>query len=141
RHHPHAGGDSGGLRHRRPEGVAMRWLGRKRIRQARGAGNLGGRDTEPTKARTHEDDDRTATPDSSERPGAHGSAGSTESPGMDDFASDTELPEGNSLPEISLRRPVSVLVATAALLVLGLVSVTRLKLDFLPQMDFPFLGI
>src|SRR5690606_35615559 len=41
----------------------------------------------------------------------------------------------------SLRRPVSVLVATAALLVLGLVSVTRLKLDFLPQMDFPFLGI
>ncbi len=46
-----------------------------------------------------------------------------------------------SLSDHSLQKPVTVLVLTAALLVLGAVSVSRLKLDFLPQMDFPFIGV
>lgn len=46
-----------------------------------------------------------------------------------------------SLPNLSLRKPVTVLVLTAALVVLGAVSVSRLKLDFLPQMDLPFIGV
>jgi len=46
-----------------------------------------------------------------------------------------------SLPRQSLRRPVTVLVALAAILVLGGVSFTRLKLDFLPKVDFPFVGV
>ena len=45
------------------------------------------------------------------------------------------------LSDHALSRPVTVLVCTAALLVLGSVSVTRLKLDFLPQIDFPFIGV
>jgi len=46
-----------------------------------------------------------------------------------------------ALSDFSLRRPVTILVATAALLVLGGVSVTRLKLDFLPRINLPFLGV
>jgi len=46
-----------------------------------------------------------------------------------------------SLSDFSIRRPVTVLVLSAALMLLGAVSVTRLKLDFLPQMDFPFIGV
>ena len=46
-----------------------------------------------------------------------------------------------SLSDFSLRRPVTIIVATAALLVLGTVSISRLKLDFLPRIDFPFVGV
>lgn len=45
------------------------------------------------------------------------------------------------LSDHALRRPVTVFVITAALLILGSVSLSRLKLDFLPQMDFPFIGV
>ncbi len=45
------------------------------------------------------------------------------------------------LSDFSLRRPVTILVATAAVLVLGVVSLQRLKLDFLPNVDAPFIGI
>jgi len=45
------------------------------------------------------------------------------------------------LSEHAIRRPVMVLVVLAALLVLGAVSVTRLKLDFLPNLDMPFIGV
>ncbi|MCK4412527.1 MAG: efflux RND transporter permease subunit [Candidatus Eisenbacteria sp.] len=45
------------------------------------------------------------------------------------------------LSEHAIRRPVTVLVVTAALLMLGAVSVSRLKLDFLPKMDMPFIGV
>ncbi|MFC1573358.1 efflux RND transporter permease subunit, partial [Candidatus Eisenbacteria bacterium] len=45
------------------------------------------------------------------------------------------------LSDHALRRPVTVLVATIALMVLGGVSLSKLKLDFLPQMDFPFIGV
>ena len=122
----------------------MRWLGRKRIRRARGTGaaNVG---SDPKKDRVGSDPkkDRAGSDPKKDRAGSDHPTSDNEhdSSGLDAFASDSELPEGNSLPEISLRRPVSVLVMTAALLVLGFVSVTRLKLDFLPQIDFPFLGI
>jgi len=46
-----------------------------------------------------------------------------------------------SLSDHSLRRPVTVGVVAAALVVLGLVSLARLRLDFLPQMDMPFIGV
>lgn len=45
------------------------------------------------------------------------------------------------LSDHALSRPVTVIVVTAAILVLGSVSLTRLKLDFLPKMDFPFIGV
>jgi HAE1 family hydrophobic/amphiphilic exporter-1 len=45
------------------------------------------------------------------------------------------------LSDFSIQRPVTVLVLTAAFLIVGAVSLTRLKLDFLPQMDFPFIGV
>lgn len=43
--------------------------------------------------------------------------------------------------ETAIHRPVTVLVATLALVVLGTVAFTRLRLDFLPQVDFPFVGV
>ncbi len=46
-----------------------------------------------------------------------------------------------AISDHALRRPVTVMVVTAALLVLGGVSFTRLKLDFLPKVDFPFIGV
>ncbi len=45
------------------------------------------------------------------------------------------------IPEFALRRPVTVLMVTIAVLVLGIVSLPRIKLDFLPQMDLPFVGV
>jgi len=45
------------------------------------------------------------------------------------------------LTDWSLRRPVSVLVGAGALLLLGAVSVPRLPLEFLPNKDFPFIGV
>jgi HAE1 family hydrophobic/amphiphilic exporter-1 len=45
------------------------------------------------------------------------------------------------LADRSLARPVTVLVVTAAVLVIGAVSIARLPLDFLPNMEFPFLGV
>lgn len=46
-----------------------------------------------------------------------------------------------SLSDHSLRRPVTIGVLAAALVVLGVVSLVRLRLDFLPAMDFPFIGV
>ncbi len=46
-----------------------------------------------------------------------------------------------TLSDQSLRRPVTIFVVTAAVVVLGFVSMSRLKLDFLPSVDFPFIGI
>jgi HAE1 family hydrophobic/amphiphilic exporter-1 len=45
------------------------------------------------------------------------------------------------VPEFALRRPVTILVATAAIVVLGVVSLARLKTEFLPNIDFPFIGV
>lgn len=46
-----------------------------------------------------------------------------------------------AISDYSLRRPVTILVALAAVLVLGAISITRLKLDFLPKVDWPFVGV
>jgi len=46
-----------------------------------------------------------------------------------------------ALSDFSLRRPVTILVVLAAVVVLGAVSLTRLKLDFLPKVDWPFVGV
>ncbi|MBD3237192.1 MAG: MMPL family transporter, partial [Candidatus Eisenbacteria bacterium] len=40
-----------------------------------------------------------------------------------------------------LRKPVTILVLVAAALVLGAVSFTRLKIDYLPKVDAPFIGV
>ena len=45
------------------------------------------------------------------------------------------------ISDTALRRPVTVLVLTAALMLLGGVSISRLKLDFFPKVDFPFIGV
>ncbi len=45
------------------------------------------------------------------------------------------------ITELSLARPVGVLVGVLLLTVLGAVSVTRLPLEFLPRKDFPFIGV
>ena len=45
------------------------------------------------------------------------------------------------LSDFSLRRPITILVCTAAILMLGAVSLQRLKLDFLPKIDFPFVAV
>ncbi len=45
------------------------------------------------------------------------------------------------LTRISLRRPVSLAMAIATVIVLGAVSLIRLPLDFLPRMEMPFIGV
>ncbi|MFQ5600114.1 MAG: efflux RND transporter permease subunit [Candidatus Krumholzibacteriia bacterium] len=45
------------------------------------------------------------------------------------------------LTRLAMRRPVSVLMMVMSLLVLGVISVSRLKISFLPDIDFPFIGI
>ena len=45
------------------------------------------------------------------------------------------------LTRLSLRRPVTLAMALASLVVLGVVSVQKLPLDFLPHMEFPFIGV
>jgi HAE1 family hydrophobic/amphiphilic exporter-1 len=46
-----------------------------------------------------------------------------------------------NLSDYSLKRPVTIVVATLAIMVLGLVSLPRLKLDFLPKMELPFIAV
>ncbi len=45
------------------------------------------------------------------------------------------------ISDFALRRPVTILVATVALVVLGAVSLARLQTEFLPNIDFPFIGV
>ncbi len=45
------------------------------------------------------------------------------------------------LTRLALRRPVTLLMILVTVLVLGAVSVARLKLDFLPRVDFPFIAV
>ena len=45
------------------------------------------------------------------------------------------------LTRFALRRPVSLVMTLASVLVLGLLSFGRLPLAFLPQVEFPFIGI
>jgi HAE1 family hydrophobic/amphiphilic exporter-1 len=45
------------------------------------------------------------------------------------------------LYEMAVRKPVIVTIALVCMLVLGMISVTKLPIEFLPQMDFPFIGI
>lgn len=45
------------------------------------------------------------------------------------------------LSEISVRRPVAVTMVVAAMLLLGLVSVSRLELDLMPNRHLPVLGV
>ncbi|MEZ4388400.1 MAG: efflux RND transporter permease subunit [Candidatus Krumholzibacteriia bacterium] len=45
------------------------------------------------------------------------------------------------LTRLALRRPITLLMILVTVVVLGAVSVTRLKLDFLPRVDFPFVAV
>lgn len=45
------------------------------------------------------------------------------------------------LTRLTLSRPVSVLMAALTLVVLGAISFTRLRVDFLPAVEFPFIGV
>jgi HAE1 family hydrophobic/amphiphilic exporter-1 len=46
-----------------------------------------------------------------------------------------------NLPDFSIKRPVTTITAIACLIVLGLVSVTRLSLDMYPEMAFPHIWV
>ncbi len=45
------------------------------------------------------------------------------------------------LTRLALRRPVTLIMVLVSILLLGAVSVSRLRLDFLPQKDFPFIAV
>ncbi len=45
------------------------------------------------------------------------------------------------LTRLVLRRPVTLAMILVSVLVLGLTAVTRLRLDFLPRVDFPFIAV
>ena len=45
------------------------------------------------------------------------------------------------LPRISVRRPVAIAMLFVAILLFGLVSLTRLPLDVMPEMEFPSLTV
>ena len=45
------------------------------------------------------------------------------------------------LTRMSLRRPVTLAVALVTVLILGGVSIWKLPLDFLPRVEFPFIGV
>jgi len=45
------------------------------------------------------------------------------------------------LTRLALRRPVTLVMALVSILVLGTVAVYRLRLDFLPRVDFPFIAV
>ena len=49
--------------------------------------------------------------------------------------------KSNSLPAISLRRPITVLMIFAAVLVLGVVAMYRMRLEFLPDISRPVLSV
>ena len=46
-----------------------------------------------------------------------------------------------NLPKISVRRPVAIAMVFLATLLFGLVSLTRLPLDVMPEMEFPSLTV
>ena len=46
-----------------------------------------------------------------------------------------------NLPEFSIRRPVSTIMIIVSVMVIGGIAASRLPLAFLPQVDFPFIGI
>src|SRR5579862_7322493 len=46
-----------------------------------------------------------------------------------------------SLTSVSIRRPVFILMVVSALIVLGLYSMSRMKLELNPNVDFPFVSI
>jgi HAE1 family hydrophobic/amphiphilic exporter-1 len=46
-----------------------------------------------------------------------------------------------SLPSVSVRRPVTVLVCTLTVVVFGYLSVQRLSVDLLPDLSYPTLTI
>jgi len=55
----------------------------------------------------------------------------------------SETPEKthNSLPALSLRRPITVLMVFAAVFVLGVVAIYRMRLEFLPDISRPVLSV
>ncbi|HZL84124.1 MAG TPA: efflux RND transporter permease subunit [Candidatus Krumholzibacteria bacterium] len=46
-----------------------------------------------------------------------------------------------NLASLAMRRPVTVFMIVLSLLVLGSLSITRIKIAFLPDVDFPFIGV
>ncbi len=46
-----------------------------------------------------------------------------------------------SLPKLSIRRPIATLMVVAVILLLGVVSFTRLPLDLFPEFDFPIAAV
>ena len=46
-----------------------------------------------------------------------------------------------SLPELALKKPITVLMITVSMLILGVIAWNRIPLNFLPKVDRPFIGV
>lgn len=45
------------------------------------------------------------------------------------------------LPDLSIQRPVFILMQVAAIMVLGFIAYTRIPIDLMPEVQFPFISI
>ncbi|MCK4428075.1 MAG: efflux RND transporter permease subunit, partial [candidate division Zixibacteria bacterium] len=45
------------------------------------------------------------------------------------------------LPDLSIRRPVFIVMQVLAVMVLGWISYTRIPIDLMPDVQFPFISI
>ncbi len=45
------------------------------------------------------------------------------------------------LPDLSIKRPVFILMQVAAVIVLGWIAYTRIPVDLMPDVQFPFMSI
>lgn len=49
--------------------------------------------------------------------------------------------KGNSPTAVAMRRPITVIMLIITVLSLGVIAYTRIPIEFLPKMDFPFIGV
>ena len=47
----------------------------------------------------------------------------------------------SKLIEIVVKRPVTILMVIVSILILGLISLSRLSIDFMPSMQVPYVSI
>ncbi|MCD6309868.1 MAG: efflux RND transporter permease subunit, partial [Candidatus Eremiobacteraeota bacterium] len=46
-----------------------------------------------------------------------------------------------NIPEFSVRRPVAITVITIIIILMGLISLSRLNIDLFPKIDFPMITV
>ena len=48
---------------------------------------------------------------------------------------------GRSLPGLAIRRPVTIMMLLLTIIGMGVIAARRTPVEFMPPMDFPFLGV